>query len=98
MATEEAERALIERVLARPVAAATQAVWGFTNRTDIVTLASGDRVVVQRYRRRQDAACSSCSPASTASPPTSGTSSPTACAPCCAEHPGYQQGPVPSAA
>jgi aminoglycoside phosphotransferase (APT) family kinase protein len=55
MATDESERALIERVLARPVADATQAVWGFTNRTDIVTLGSGERVVVQRYRRRQDA-------------------------------------------
>jgi aminoglycoside phosphotransferase (APT) family kinase protein len=56
MATEGSERALIERLLARPVADATQAVWGFTNRTDVVTLGSGDRVVVQRYRRRQDAA------------------------------------------
>jgi aminoglycoside phosphotransferase (APT) family kinase protein len=55
MATEESERALIEGVLARPVAEATQAVWGFQNRTDIVTLASGEHVVVQRYRRRQDA-------------------------------------------
>jgi aminoglycoside phosphotransferase (APT) family kinase protein len=52
---DNSERVLIERMLARPVAEATQAVWGFTNRTDIVTLASGDRVVVQRYRRRQDA-------------------------------------------
>jgi hypothetical protein len=48
MATEESERALIEGVLARPVAAADQAVWGFQNRTDLVTLGSGDRVVVQR--------------------------------------------------
>lgn len=55
MATEESERALIEGVLGRPVAAATQAAWGFQNRTDIVTLHSGDRVVLQRYRRRQDA-------------------------------------------
>lgn len=55
MATEESERALIERVLARRVAATTQAVWGFQNRTDIVTLDTGDRVVVQRYRRGQDA-------------------------------------------
>jgi aminoglycoside phosphotransferase (APT) family kinase protein len=55
MATDDSERAVIERVLARPVADATQAVWGFTNRTDIVTLGGGDRVVVQRYRRRQDA-------------------------------------------
>lgn len=55
MASEGSERAVIERVLARPVADATQAVWGFTNRTDIVTLADGDRVVVQRYGRREDA-------------------------------------------
>ena len=55
MAMDHSEHALIERVIARPVANATQAVWGFTNRTDIVTLAAGDRVVVQRYRRRQDA-------------------------------------------
>jgi aminoglycoside phosphotransferase (APT) family kinase protein len=55
MASEESERALIEGVLARPVADATQAVWGFQNRTDLVTLGSGDRVVVQRYRRHQDA-------------------------------------------
>ena len=40
MAAEESERALIERVLARPVADATQAIWGFTNRADIVTLDS----------------------------------------------------------
>jgi hypothetical protein len=36
MATGESERALIERVLARPVADATPTVWGFQNRTDIV--------------------------------------------------------------
>jgi aminoglycoside phosphotransferase (APT) family kinase protein len=55
VAADDTERALIERALARPVADATQAVWGFTNRTDIVTLDGGERVVVQRYRRRQDA-------------------------------------------
>ena len=52
---DDSERAVIERVLARPVSNATKAAWGFTNRTDIVTLAGGERVVVQRYRRRQDA-------------------------------------------
>jgi hypothetical protein len=56
MATDQSERALIERVLARPAADATKAVWGFQNRTDIVTLGSGDRVVVQPYRRRHDVA------------------------------------------
>ena len=55
MATEKSERALIEGMLGRPVAEATQAAWGFQNRTDLVTLGSGDRVVVQRYRRRRDA-------------------------------------------
>ena len=55
MATDESGRALIERVAVRPGADATRAVWGFTNRTDIVTLGPGDRVVVQRYRRREDA-------------------------------------------
>jgi aminoglycoside phosphotransferase len=54
MARDDSGRAL-ERVLARPVADATRAVWGFTNRTDIVTLEGGERVVVQRYRRREDA-------------------------------------------
>lgn len=54
-ATDDSKRGLIERLLKRPVTGATRAVWGFTNQTDIVTLADGDRVVVQRYRRRQDA-------------------------------------------
>ena len=54
-ATEDSKRDLIERLLKRPVTGATQAVWGFRNQTDIVTLAGGDRVVVQSYRRRQDA-------------------------------------------
>jgi aminoglycoside phosphotransferase (APT) family kinase protein len=48
-------RALIERVLAQPVADAEKAGWGFQNRTDIVTLESRERVVVQRYHRRADA-------------------------------------------
>jgi hypothetical protein len=43
MLSDDSERAVIERLLARPVTAATQAVWGFTNRTDIVDLAGGDR-------------------------------------------------------
>jgi aminoglycoside phosphotransferase len=55
MATDDSDRVLIERVLARPVAEAVKATWGCTNRTDFVTLDSGDRVVVQRYRRRHDA-------------------------------------------
>jgi len=55
MATDDSDRVLIERVLARPVTEAVKATWGCTNRTDFVTLDSGDRVVVQRYRRRHDA-------------------------------------------
>ena len=49
------DRALIERTLKRPVAEATRAAWGFQNHTDLVTLAGGERVVLQRYRRREDA-------------------------------------------
>jgi hypothetical protein len=45
MATATSERAQIERVLSRPVTDASRAVWGFKNRTDIVTLAGGDQVV-----------------------------------------------------
>jgi aminoglycoside phosphotransferase len=46
----------IERLLGRPVEESAQAAWGFQNRTDIVLLEGGERVVVQRYRRRSDAA------------------------------------------
>jgi len=45
------ERALVEHVLGEAVTEARRAAWGFTNRTDVVTLASGERVVLQRYRR-----------------------------------------------
>lgn len=55
VATNDPDRVLIERVLARPVTDAEKAAWGFTNRTDLVTLDSGDRVVLQRYRNRYDA-------------------------------------------
>lgn len=41
--------------MARSVRDSAHARWGFTNRTDVVTLSDGDRVVVQRYRRRRDA-------------------------------------------
>ncbi len=50
-----ADRAVIERALAEPIVAAERAVWGFQNQTEIVTLGSGERLVVQRYRRRDDA-------------------------------------------
>ena len=55
MNPEASERELIERALARPVSDATRAAWGFTNRTDMITLDNGQRVVLQRYRRREDA-------------------------------------------
>jgi hypothetical protein len=46
MAADESGRALVERVLVRPAADVTRAVWGFTNRTEIVTLGPGDRCIV----------------------------------------------------
>ena len=55
MNAEASERELIERALARPVSDETRATWGFTNRTDIITLDNGQRVVLQLYRRREDA-------------------------------------------
>ncbi len=45
----------IERVLGGPLGGVAPAAWGFQNRTDVVELASGERVVLQRYRRREDA-------------------------------------------
>ena len=39
-----------------PVVGVTPGRWGFTNRTDLVTLASGERIVLQQFRRRKDAA------------------------------------------
>jgi aminoglycoside phosphotransferase (APT) family kinase protein len=55
MSPDGSERLLVERLLARPVASVESAVWGFTNRTDVVTFADGERVVLQRYRRLPDA-------------------------------------------
>ena len=55
MASEESARDLVSCALGEEVVATTQAAWGFQNRTDIVTLAGGERVVLQRYRRREDA-------------------------------------------
>jgi Phosphotransferase enzyme family len=52
---EASGRELIERAPARPVSDATRAAWGFTNRTDMITLDNGQRAVLQRYRRREDA-------------------------------------------
>lgn len=50
MAEEE-----IQQLLGRSISSSARAEWGFQNRTDLVTLESGERVVVQRYRRREDA-------------------------------------------
>jgi hypothetical protein len=50
-----AARGIAERALGGAVAGAERAAWGFTNRTDVVTLTSGERVVVQHYGSRGDA-------------------------------------------
>jgi aminoglycoside phosphotransferase (APT) family kinase protein len=49
-----ADQVQLEQIVGEPIIAMTPGRWGFTNRTDIVTLAGGDQVVVQRYRRRKD--------------------------------------------
>jgi aminoglycoside phosphotransferase (APT) family kinase protein len=49
------DRELLESVLETSVVAAEDAPWGFTNQTALVELAGGERVVFQRYRRRDDA-------------------------------------------
>jgi aminoglycoside phosphotransferase (APT) family kinase protein len=54
--TDSREPERLERALGRAMAAVSPAAWGFTNRTEIVTLDNGDQVVVQSYRRRADAA------------------------------------------
>jgi alkylated DNA nucleotide flippase Atl1 len=48
MAGSGSDRRWVERVLGQVVAEATTAAWRFQNRTDIITLAGGDRVVLQR--------------------------------------------------
>ena len=55
MAGEKSDSRWLERVLGQVVAEATTAAWGFQNKTEIVTLAGGYQVVLQRYRRREDA-------------------------------------------
>lgn len=55
MASGDSDSLWVERVLGQAVVEATSAAWGFQNRTDIVTLVGGDQVVLQRYRRREDA-------------------------------------------
>ena len=48
-------QAEIQQLLGRPISSSERAEWGFQNRTDLVTLGTGERVVLQRYRRREDA-------------------------------------------
>lgn len=55
MSSSNADRIWLEQIVGGPIITMAPGRWGFTNRTDIVTLADGDRVVVQRYRRRKDA-------------------------------------------
>ncbi len=49
------DRRCVERVLGQNIAEAMTAAWGFQNQTDMISLDSGDRIVLQRYRRRADA-------------------------------------------
>ncbi len=53
--TGASSRALIEGILASRSRPAENAEWGFQNRSDLVTLGTGERVVVQSHRRRADA-------------------------------------------
>jgi aminoglycoside phosphotransferase (APT) family kinase protein len=52
---ECAEFGWLEQALEQPISGAAPAESGSQNRTDMVTLADGTRVVLQRYRRRVDA-------------------------------------------
>ncbi|QIS09556.1 phosphotransferase enzyme family protein [Nocardia arthritidis] len=45
----------LERILAQPIAERAAAPAGFRNRTELITLTDGARVVLQRYRSRVDA-------------------------------------------
>ncbi|MFI5777985.1 phosphotransferase family protein [Nocardia sp. NPDC051570] len=51
---DRSEFGWLEGALGQPVTDATPADWGFRNRTEMVTLGDGTRVVVQRFRRRAD--------------------------------------------
>jgi aminoglycoside phosphotransferase (APT) family kinase protein len=55
MSSSKADQLLLEQIVGGPIVNIVPGRWGFTNRTDIVTLADGDHMVVQRYRRRKDA-------------------------------------------
>ncbi len=55
MPTRSLDQIQLKQIVAEPIIAIQPGRWGFTNRTDIVTVVGGERVVVQRYRRRMDA-------------------------------------------
>lgn len=48
-ALEAAEFRLLERLLGGRIQSVERAPWGFTNKTDVLTLVGGERVVLQRY-------------------------------------------------
>jgi aminoglycoside phosphotransferase (APT) family kinase protein len=50
-ATNDTELQALSAIVGAPVAAFERAGWGFENRTDVVTLADGRRLVVQRLTR-----------------------------------------------
>ncbi|WP_405160222.1 aminoglycoside phosphotransferase family protein [Nocardia sp. NBC_01499] len=52
---DHAEHGGLEQTLGQPIAGSAPAEWGFQNRTDLLTLADGDRMVLQRYRNPDDA-------------------------------------------
>ncbi|WP_107659743.1 phosphotransferase family protein [Nocardia suismassiliense] len=52
---DSAEYGGLEQTLGQPIAGSAPAEWGFQNRTDLLTLADGDRMVLQRYRNPDDA-------------------------------------------
>ena len=54
--TADSDTRELERIVGRTLTSVTRARWGFANRTDIVTTAGGDQLVVQRYRDRELAA------------------------------------------
>jgi aminoglycoside phosphotransferase (APT) family kinase protein len=53
--TNDTELQVLSTIIGAPIIAFERAGWGFENRTDIVTLADGRRLVVQRLTRRAQA-------------------------------------------
>ena len=50
-----ADREALARIVGEPIVEAMSAPWGFANRTDLVTTASGQRLAVQRLASRRAA-------------------------------------------